>query len=70
MNGPNVIAPHSPTTTLGMPASTSSTMPMADARRLGNRSTIASAAPIDTGTATIRAIAELARVPTISGNAP
>lgn len=56
--------------TLGMPASNSSTIPMADARRFGNRSTITSAAPIDTGTAMTRAIAEVARVPTISGSAP
>ena len=70
MNGPKVIAPHSPTTTLGMPASNSSTMPTAEARRFGNFSTIANAAPMDTGTATMNAIAELARVPTISGNAP
>ena len=40
------------------------------ASRLGSRSTITSAAPIDTGTPMISAIAEVSRVPTISGSAP
>ncbi|CFS00257.1 Uncharacterised protein [Mycobacterium tuberculosis] len=70
MNGPNVIAPHKPTTTLGIPASNSRTIPTASANRFGSRSTITSAAPTETGTAMIRAIAEVASVPTISGNAP
>ena len=52
-----------------MPGSNSSTMPTAEAEHLSSLSTIADAAPTDTGTAIIKAIAELASVPTISGNA-
>jgi hypothetical protein len=54
MNGPNVIAPHRPTTTLGIPAGNSRTpaireqCPTAPARRRGNFSAIISAAPMDT----------------------
>src|ERR1700728_2534282 len=70
MNGPKVSAPHRPMITLGMPASSSMNPPMTLAARLGSRSTIASAAPIDTGTAMIRAIADVASVPRISGSAP
>jgi hypothetical protein len=70
MKGPNVIAPQRPTTTLGMPASNSSIVPTAAASHFGSRSTIANAAPMATGTATTSAMAEVARVPTISGRAP
>ena len=40
------------------------------ASRRGSRSTMTMAAPMDTGTAMISAIAEVASVPTISGSAP
>jgi hypothetical protein len=56
--------------TLGMPASISRKMPTQLARRLGSRSTIASAAPIAIGTPTIRAMAEVMSVPAISGSMP
>src|ERR1700729_2609919 len=70
MNGPKVSAPHRPTITLGMPASNSMNMPITLATWRGSRSTMTSAAPIDTGTAMISAMIEVAIVPRISGSAP
>ncbi len=70
MNGPKVSAPHRPMITLGTPASSSRNRPITLAIRRGSRSTITSAAPMDTGTAMISAMAEVARVPRISGSAP
>ena len=55
--GPNVSAPQSPMITLGTPASSSRNMPITEASRRGSRSTITSAAPMETGTAIISAIA-------------
>ena len=56
MNGPKVSTPHRPITTLGMPASSSRKPPDTLASRRGSRSTMTSAAPIDTGTAMISAM--------------
>src|SRR6266853_116136 len=70
MKGPKVSAPHRPMITLGMPASSSRKMPTTLASRRGSRSTMTSAAPTDTGTAMISAIAEVTSVPRISGRAP
>ena len=69
-NGPKVSMPHRPMTTLGMPASSSRKRPIRLASRRGSRSTMTSAAPIDSGTAMIRAMSEVARVPMIAGSAP
>lgn len=45
-------------------------MPNQEAMPLGNRSTITSAVPIDTGTAIASAIADEPRVPTMDASAP
>ena len=68
--GPKVSTPHSPMTTLGMPANTSKQKPMALDSRGGSFSTTMTAVPIPTGTAITMAMSEDCSVPTISGSAP
>ncbi len=70
MNGPKVSTPQRPNTTLGTPASSSRRRPTPPWAHLGTHSVSISTAPTAIGTARPMAIAEVTRVPSISGRKP